>query len=469
MSSQHASRARALTTSEAVLWRTESPGLRLPILVMVSLDATPDRDRLCQALEHAARTHPELRSHLAEGPLAVGRPRWTPVPDLDVRRHLRVIRHPKPDDVDQVLDLTRSLAETPFDPARPLWECLLLQGPGAGGSVLVFRVHHALADGRLIVRMLDTLCADDDGADAEQPRLRVVPPPCDTGQRLLGSVPLLPMFAGAVLDGARRAACATARRLLDPLAPLPGALRAVPAAVRSGAAALMLPAPHSPALKGRSTQRELRIVDLPRTSLREAGRLVGGSTQDAFLTGVLGGLHHYHQAVGTTWPSVPMAVAAALPDGSGHRNGGNRFTGVRLAGPAGEPDPLRRLRAVHHAVRAARSGPLIDPDRLGPFSVLLAAAPGPAVRVLARQLTASDVHCTYVPGPGDRVRLAGVAVTAIRPFAPAVNCGFSVAMCSYDKTCAIGVNIDTEAVQHPDLLHSALVTGLREMTGLVDD
>ncbi|MEU2436714.1 wax ester/triacylglycerol synthase domain-containing protein [Streptomyces rubradiris] len=468
MPSHHAAQARALTTSEAVLWRTESPGLRLPILAMVSLGATPDRDRLCRALERTVRAHPQLRSHLAEGPLAIGRPRWAPVPDLDVRRHLRVIRLPDPDDADQVLDLIRALAETPFDPARPLWECLFLQGSGAGGSVLVFRVHHALADGRLIRLMLDTLCADDEESGVEQRRLRVVPPPCDAGERLLGAIPL-PGLAGTVLDGARRVVGTTAERLIRPLVPLPGTARTVPAAVRSCAAALMLPAPHSPALKGRSALRELRVVDLPRMPLREAGRLVGGSTQDAFLAGVLGGLHHYHRAMGTTWPRVPMAVAAALPDSAGSRHGGNRFTGLRLAGPVSEPDPLRRLRAVHHAVRAARSGPLIDPDRLGPLSVFLAAAPGPAVRALARRLTASDVHCTYVPGPENRLRLAGVEVTAIRPFAPAVNCGFSVAMCSYDNTCAIGVNIDTEAVQRPDLLHSALVTGLREITGLVDD
>jgi WS/DGAT/MGAT family acyltransferase len=487
MSSHHEARERALTTSEAVLWRAESPGLRLPVLAMLTLDGTPDRERLCQVLERTVRAHPELRSRLVDSSLAVGRPRWAPVDHLDVRHHLRVVRHPEPDDTDQVLDLVRAMAETPFDPARPLWECLLVQGTGTGRCTLAFKVHHALTDGLLIMRMLGTLCDDPDrdpdlapdDVDSDrtththrpdpQHRLRLVEHPGGTPHDPSAGFAPLSALPGTVLRGTWRAVGVLTERLLGPLAPLPHTVRSVPAAARSCAAALTLPAPHSPALAGRSAHRELRTVEVPRAALRAAGRLVGGTTHDAFLTGVLGGLRHYHQALGASWPRVPMAVAVALRADPGTRGGGNRFTGLRLAGPAGEPDPLRRLRAVHSAVRAARAGPLIDPDRLGPVSRLLAAAPGPAVQALTRLLCASDVHCTYVPGPKRRIRVAGVEVAAMHPFAPAVNCGFSTSMCSYDKTCAIGVNIDTKAVRHPELLQSALVTGLREVTGLIDE
>ncbi|MFE0800399.1 wax ester/triacylglycerol synthase domain-containing protein [Streptomyces sp. NPDC058812] len=465
--------SRALTTSEAVLWRTESTEARLPVLALLTLDAAPEWDRLRSAVGHAVEAHPRLRTRLAEPPFGVGRPRWEPVPVLDLRHHLRRVRHP--DGANGALDVAQTMATTPFDTAHPLWEAVLVDGPAATGASLVFKVHHALADGRSVQAMLSALCEDTSAAPRKPGPLRVVPPadarsdpPGRPGIPPLTGLTGLPGLPGAAADELRRLTGTAVHRLLTPLGTLSRLAMRPRATGRSCVSALTLPAPHSPALRERSHQRALHVLDVPRQTLRAAGRLVGGTTHDAFLASVLGGLRLYHEELGLTCRHLPMAIAVALPPRPGAVEAGNRFTGLRLAGLSGEANPLRRLEGVHTMVRAARADPLIDPDGLGPLSCLLAAAPGPAVRALARHLTASDVHCTYVAGPQQRLEVAGVGVAGIHPFAPVVNCGFSVAMCSYDYLCAIGVNIDSGAVKRPELLHSALKGGFREIENLVD-
>ncbi|GAA2513931.1 wax ester/triacylglycerol synthase domain-containing protein [Streptomyces gobitricini] len=464
--------SRALSTSEAVLWRTESPALRLPVIAMLTLDTSPDWARLRRAVQRLLHGNALLRSRPAEPALGVGRPRWAPVRDLDLSCHLRRVRLPAPYDPDHAVELARTMAMTPFDPSRPLWEVVLGLTADDGEAVLLCKMHHAIADGFSALRMLAALCeehspGEHSSEDPAQVPLRVVPAPAQDGPLDTGPGRCTPAgLVGAALSGARSLAGAVTDRPLSLAAPLLGTAARTTALLRSSASALFPPAPPSPVLRGRSTSRTLRIMEVPREALRDAGRLVGGTTHDAYLTGVLGGLRHYQTALGTGSRSVPMAVAVALPP-KGAADGSNRFSGLRMAGPVGEPDPLLRLRAVHAAVRAARATPPVDPDGLGPLSRLLASAPAPCVRLLAGHLAADDVHCTYVPGPERSLSLAGTGVRRLHPFAPVVNCALSVAMFSYDGTCAIGMNMDSAAVRQPDLLHSSLVTGFEEVTSLV--
>ena len=65
---------------------------------------------------------------------------------------------------------------------RPLWEVHLVDGHGAGAA-LVFRIHHALADGIALTRVLLGLTEDADGRPGDltdagvSAELHGIPPP----------------------------------------------------------------------------------------------------------------------------------------------------------------------------------------------------------------------------------------------------------------------------------------------------
>ncbi len=64
----------------------------------------------------------------------------------------------------------------------------------------------------------------------------------------------------------------------------------------------------SPALRSRGTRRRLLVHEVPLERLKEAGRAAGGTVNDAYLSGVLGAMRRYHEALGLNIERMPMAV-----------------------------------------------------------------------------------------------------------------------------------------------------------------
>ena len=85
----------------------------------------------------------------------------------------------------------------PFDRSRPLWEVHLVDGHGSGAA-LVFRIHHALADGIALTRVLLGLTEDAAGVPGD-----LVGPPATT------DLPTMPLGAARVRRGPSAPACAS--------------------------------------------------------------------------------------------------------------------------------------------------------------------------------------------------------------------------------------------------------------------
>ena len=52
--------------------------------------------------------------------------------------------------------LAGDLASTPLDRGKPLWDMYLIDGPGSGSAVIV-RMHHCIADGIALARVMLSL------------------------------------------------------------------------------------------------------------------------------------------------------------------------------------------------------------------------------------------------------------------------------------------------------------------------
>jgi hypothetical protein len=92
-------------------------------------------------------------------------PQWEDDPDFDLRLHLHHRILPAPGDQRALKDFVGDILAVPLDRSRPLWDAYLLDGYGAGSAVLM-RIHHSVADGIALGRVLLGMA---DGGDPPTP------------------------------------------------------------------------------------------------------------------------------------------------------------------------------------------------------------------------------------------------------------------------------------------------------------
>ncbi len=184
---------------------------------------------------------------------------------------------------------------------------------------------------------------------------------------------------------------------------------------------------------------------------------------DGYVAAVLGGFRLYHERLGQPIATMPVAIPVSLRSASDEA-GGNRFSGIRFAGPVGEVDPAERIALVREQVIQG-TGELIDVG--GMVSPLVNRLPTPLLARVTASLTAgNDVQMSNIPGIPYPVYLAGAEVVRMFPFGPLPGCAVMVGMVSHNGTCCIGINADAAAVTDPQLLQQCLVEGFDEVLAL---
>jgi diacylglycerol O-acyltransferase / wax synthase len=90
---------------------------------------------------------------------------WEDVDELDLDLHFHHLALPAPGDRQALQALVGDRASKPLDRTRPLWEVCFIDGLGDGAAVLV-RMHHSIADGIALARVMLTLTDAGDVPDA---------------------------------------------------------------------------------------------------------------------------------------------------------------------------------------------------------------------------------------------------------------------------------------------------------------
>jgi WS/DGAT/MGAT family acyltransferase len=452
--------AGEMSALEATMWRAEAePLLRSGGVVVEYLDATPDWPRLVAGHEWAVRRVPRLRQRVIDDPLRLGPPAWADCP-IDLAYHLRRTKLPPDEDL---LGVAAALHMAPFDPARPLWEGLLVEDLPSGGAAYLLKLHHSLSDGLGVVQLLNLL---------HSPRARPTPDKPEADAAPLVALEPSQLAAAHAQRAARGGLGAGVRTALWALA---AGHRAARAPARQAATAVRYmsslyqvagaaPAPPSPLLSGRGLSRRLHDLEAPADALRHAGRAADGTLNDAFLAALAGGLARYHARHGVTIDELSMALPVSMrrPDQAA---GGNRFAGARISLPVSEPDVRRRIALVHQRVRAARDEPALD--FLGLSAPLTSRLPAPVLTRLMTGYTRSlDLQASNFRGLNRAAYIAGARVERMCVFGPAPGCGLMATLVTHEGTCTIGLTIDLDAVTDPDGMVACLRDGLAEVLAL---
>ena len=448
-----------MENTDAFLWAMESdPVLRSTIVTISLLDGTPDWGELVERFDELSRRMPIFRQRVVSS-LHLAPPRWEDCPDFDLGFHMRRVSASQPATFETVLAMGRLAAMSDFDPARPMWEVTLIDGLADGGTAVMTKMHHSLADGIGGVQIAMTLFDVTARPRVELPAVsppRVASPLDGLRSALRYDAGLLANAAMASVKGAPGVARSAIRR------PVQTATSA--AAVASSVYRTVRPIAESGSslMKDRTTVRRLGVHEVSRPRLRDAGHACGGSLNDAFLAGVTGALRRYHEkhgvAVGDFHLGMPISLRA-----EDDAIGGNRVTIMRFGVPVGVADPARRTKEIHHRVRSQRN------ERSLPYMQLIAGALNLFPRwYIGAVLRRVDFVASCVPGIPIPVRLGGAALRMAYGFGPTIGSAVNVTLLTYVDTCALGINVDTGAIPDFDVFHECLVDGFDEVLALAD-
>ncbi|WP_307624300.1 wax ester/triacylglycerol synthase family O-acyltransferase [Streptomyces sp. V3I7] len=354
-------------------------------------------------------------------PLAFGGATREPDPGFDPMDHVRL--HAPAGDFQAVAG---TLMERPLERDRPPWEAHVLPGEDGVSFAVLFKFHHALADG---LRALKLAAGVLDPMDLPERGPRPVEPP----RGLLPDVRKLPGLLRGALSEAGRALDIGASVALSTLGGrTSSALTSTPSGTRRTAGVV------------------LDIDDVHR--VRKA---VGGTVNDVLIAVVAGALRRWLDERGDgsagVEPRALIPVSRRRPRSAQPQ--GNRLSGYLIRLPVDDPDPRSRLDTVRAAMDRNKDA---GADRgAGAVALLADHVPalghrlgGPLVGQAARLWF--DILVTSVPLPGIGLRLGGHPLTEVYPFAPlAPGQSLAVAISTYRGHVHYGLVADGRAV--PDL------------------
>ncbi|MGW7203424.1 wax ester/triacylglycerol synthase family O-acyltransferase [Streptomyces sp. NPDC054837] len=421
-----------LAPLDLAFWNIESPEhpMHLGALGVFSAHSPAAGAHAADLLAARAAAVPGLRMRIRDvwQPLAFGGATREPAPDFDPLDHVRL--HAPTADFHAVAG---RLMERPLERGRPPWEAHVLPGEDGCSFAVLFKFHHALADG---LRALTLAAAILDPMDLPVRR----PRPEEPAKGFFPDVRKLPGFIKGTVSDVGRALDIGASVALSTVG------------VRSSSALTSEPS---------GTRRTAGVVvDLD--DVHRVRKTRGGTVNDVLIAVVAGALRRWLDERGDgsegVAPRALIPVSKRRPR-TAHPQG-NRLSGYLMRLPVDDPDPLARLDTVRTAMDRNKDA---GPNRgAGAVALLADHVPalghrlgGPLVSQAARLWF--DILVTSVPLPGIGLKLGGNPVTEVFPFAPlARGQSLAVAVSTYRGQVHYGLVADAEAVPDLDVLAKAI-------------
>jgi diacylglycerol O-acyltransferase / wax synthase len=448
-----------LRNTDAFTWAMESdPRLRSTVVSVILLDRSPDWDEVRERFDLISRKLPMFRERVVPSPPPAP-PRWEYAPDFDLDYHVRQGVAPGAGTLDDVLEMARLAEMQDFDRARPLWETTLIDGLENGGAAMICKFHHALTDGIGGVQIAMNLFNLSEELYQHEP---LPPEPEVSKESWFGGYRETWRYDTGLLANALADVIKAAPRLVYDGVRRPVATARSAAAMAASVYRTVRPIsrPGSPLATDRGLIRRLMVHEVPMPQLREAAHRCGGALNDAFVSGVAGGLRRYHEkhdvAIGDMHLSMPISLRTKADD-----MGGNRITLMRFDVPVGEADPSARIKAIHQRAGAVRD------EKSVPYTQRIAAFLNLMPRwYIGSVLRHVDFVASDVPGVPVPVFLGGAPVRAQYAFGPTIGAAVNVTLLTYVDKCALGIDIDTTAIPDYDIFYEALVGGFDEVLAL---
>ena len=441
------------------IWLNMDRANNLMVIESLMMLAGPaDWDRFLGVLQRRViDLYPVFSQRPADSRAPLMAPHWEDDPDFALDRHVHRATLPEPGDDVVLQEYVNSHISTPLERDRPLWEIHLIDGYAQGAAVYT-RLHHALADGIALTRVV--LSLTDEGPDDD---LSEAPAPRHPAPGLVRSA--------VQLAGTTGAALLDVPRMMTP-AHLSDALTV--ARQSSGVTTkLMLTRNPDTAIAGTPgvVKRAIWAPPIPLHDIVEAGHRTGTTVNDILMAALAGALAAYLEVHHDEAVDIPTMVPVNVRplDEPLPRELGNRFALVLFMLPCGLPTPFKRLAETHRRMAAVKH----SPEAWLTFELIQAIGrTGPDLERLVVDFFANKASgvTTNVPGPKTARYVAGTRIAAMLGWAPeSGNQTLGTAIFTYDDSVFVGFKVDTGVISQPEELLASFLTeidALRDLAGV---
>jgi WS/DGAT/MGAT family acyltransferase len=432
--------------------------------VLVCDGEPPSHDDFLASIRSRLHLLPRLRQRLAFPPLGLGRPFWVDHPEFEIDQHVRRVALPAPGSEEQFRELVASAFAPPLDRSRPLWELWLVEGLDDGRFGIVYKTHHALADGISAVDIGTLLFDVEPRAEPDRDERPWSPATPPTRAGLLRQA--LRGLGSTFARGARWLATALRR-------PGGAAKRASDGVVGVWEVAwnLVRPAPKVPLNVEIGPERRFRGVRCDLTEFKRIKDALGGTVNDVSLAVAAGALRRWMQGRGLETDGVELCalVPVSVRTENEHGELGNRLTAMRGPLPVGIADPAERLRAVSRAMDELKASkqPLGAEaiwglnDWFRDFAPPLLLGPTAAINFSTRLF---NLLVTNFPGPQIPLYVLGRELVEVFPVGfLARRHALAIAIISYNGSIGFGLLGDRAALGDIDRLGAHVEEAVEEL------
>ncbi len=437
--------------------------------------------RLQTLLEKRLLIYKRFRQKIVWPVTRLGLPFWDYDANFDIQNHIIKVALPSPGDKKALARMIGDFMITPLDKEKPLWQVHLIENYD-DGTVVLIRIHHAIADGIAMVRLLFSL-ADLQPADSPGRFLRRRPSspnimdiltpvekkPKSKLEAIQETLNLLYRTGEVSVMKSLNLTEFMQKELMKTLAHptyITQFARHTASLGLEFAAAMFklafMAEDKKTCLKGRiSTQKGVFWTDpISLAKVKEIGKFYNCSINDVVLAAVTGALRNYCMARGNDLSDAEsrFAVPVSVGHGSANVELGNKFSLVFLQLPLHLDDPVHRLRELRKRIRATRHS---AEAYVGYQALKFLGIPPKRITkrgagFFSKKLTGVLAN---VPGPTVPLYFEDLPVQNIMFWVPRIgNMGLGISIFSYMETVTIGIASDSRLVHDP-----------ADITRLIDD
>ncbi len=445
----------AMSAADAAWLQMDSPTNLMVVTAAQWFDQPLDRAGLIQVLEdRVVHQFPRFSQRVVED----GGLWWEDVDDFDVNDRIHELTLPEPSGRAELEQAVGDQISVPLPWERPLWDLYLIDDYQGGGAA-IFRMHHAIADGFSLVRVLLSL-TDDPGTDA----VKISPVseergawPEWVGDTMRGAVSLVtnPLTLPRVALG-----------LANPVTMIDRTRTAVSDSMAIGKL-LFLPPDRDTVLKGPLGHEKQTVWTDPISfeAVKRASKASEATINDLLLAAVAGALRTYLRRRGSNAVDVRAVVPFNLRplDKPLPAELGNHFGLVYLTLPVKADTRQERLTQMKQRMDAIKN----SPEAAVAYGILELVGMGPAVveRLVIKIFSSKATGVmTNVPGPRTPVTLAGSRMLGTIGWGPTSgDLGLGVAIFSYAGEITVGFCVDKGLIPDIERLRADFIDELTRL------
>ena len=405
---------------------------------------------------------------------------WVDDPDFRLERHVTapVLRRRRGESARSDLQArVADLAMQTLDPQHPLWHFELVEDH-EGGSALIARIHHCIADGIALISVMMSLV--DGGPPPRQRRPRTTEGgKLDAAELWLADTLIRPLgdLTARALDVAGGGAARTLAMIGSPQQGLSESLEQAGDLARLGtqlasdlAALALMPDDTPTSLKGQpGGQKAVAWADpVPLDEVKAVGKAMNCSVNDVLLSCAAGAIGHYlrQQGENTEGVEIRAMVPINLRPMEQAWQLGNRFGLVPLVLPVGIEHPLERLFEVRRRMNALKGSlqPILTFGLLSLAGLLVKPAQDAMLSLFGRKTTAV---MTNVPGPAKKLKFCGATLEQTMFWVPQTGTvGVGISILSYGGGVQFGMIADRTLCADPQAVIDGFEPELTQLLAL---